>query len=419
MSETKVPALPAVTQHNIREFAHAIKQIMDVREGRIGDPLDANITFRDLIGAGIAEINPAFNLRGAASPVLPAVGVPTGYDPTTDLTPPPAPTGFSATSGLATAILQWDAVPSTYLNHSHTEVWRSTTNALGNAVMIGTSESRFYADAIGRTSQTFFYWVRHVSQADLRGAYNSTNGTSVSTGLVGGADLTDLIITADKLANSAVTSVKLSDGSVVASKIADAAVVGAKLANLAVEAAKLANSAVTAEKIANLAVGTAAIQDAAINSAKIASLAVGSAAIQNAAITNAKIADLAVDNAKIASLDAAKITTGFLSADRIEAGTIDAKIANISAAVITSGTIATARIGDASITGAKIADATIGFAKIANDVQSTNYVAGSAGWRINKTGNAEFQDATIRGVVRSTDGLFLIDTINKFISISV
>ena len=85
--------------------------------------------------------------------------------------------------------------------------------------------------------------------------------------------------------------------------------------------------------------------------------------IVDGSITNAKIGNLAVDDAKITSLNAYKITTGYLSADRIEAGTLDAKIANISAAVITSGTIASARIGDATITSAKIAD----------DIQSTYF----------------------------------------------
>ncbi|EPC9016786.1 TipJ family phage tail tip protein, partial [Escherichia coli] len=47
-------------------------------------------------------------------------------------------------------------------------------------------------------------------------------------------------------------------------------------------------------------------------------------------------------------------------------------------------------IKDASIGTAKIADAAITTAKIAQQIQSTNYVSGSAGWMINKNGGAEF-----------------------------
>jgi hypothetical protein len=131
--------------------------------------------------------------------------------------------------------------------------------------------------------------------------------------------------------------------------------------------------------------------------------------IQNGTITNAKIANLAVDNAKVANLDAAKINTGYLSADRIQAGSIDTKLLNVDAAAITYGYINVARI----------ADGTISNAKIGNVIQSNNFQAGSTGWQINKDGSAEFQNAIVRGVVRSTDGLFIIDTVNKFISISV
>jgi len=69
--------------------------------------------------------------------------------------------------------------------------------------------------------------------------------------------------------------------------------------------------------------------------------------IQNGTITNAKIADLAVDSAKVASL----------SADKITAGSIN----------------------------------------VGQYIQSSNYVAGNAGWRVDGNGVAEFGAASIRG----------------------
>ncbi|EOT3114537.1 phage tail protein [Escherichia coli] len=63
-------------------------------------------------------------------------------------------------------------------------------------------------------------------------------------------------------------------------------------------------------------------------------------------------------------------------------------------------------IKDASIGTAKIADAAITTAKIAQQIQSTNYKAGSAGWMINKNGSAELNNVTVRGAVYANSGKF-------------
>lgn len=63
-------------------------------------------------------------------------------------------------------------------------------------------------------------------------------------------------------------------------------------------------------------------------------------------------------------------------------------------------------IKDASIGTAKIADAAITTAKIAQQIQSTNYASGSAGWMINKNGSAELNNVTVRGTVYANSGKF-------------
>ena len=78
--------------------------------------------------------------------------------------------------------------------------------------------------------------------------------------------------------------------------------------------------------------------------------------IQNGTITNAKIANLAVDSAKIASVSADKVTAGSIA--------------------------------------------------VGQYIQSAGYVAGSAGWRIDGNGNAEFSNAVVRGTVYATAGEF-------------
>lgn len=288
-----VPSIPSVTPQNLVDVARKLKHLIDVREGRVGDPMDANVTYRDLVAAGIAQLPSGGAARGAV-PIIAANPIEQGYDPSTDMAIPPMPTGLTASAGLTSIQLKWNAP--TYENHAYTEVWSHSADAIGDAQLIGTTTARIYVDAVGSTGIKRFYWVRHVSQAAVTGAFNATAGVSATTGKIGNTDLGPLIIEAGNLAEGAVTA-----------------------GNLA------ANS-----------------------------IAVGTAAIQNGAIINAMIADATIESAKIASLDAGKITSGFIDAGRIEVGSIDAKIAELDAAVIKTGVIDVARIGDGTITNAKI-----------------------------------------------------------------
>ena len=146
-------------------------------------------------------------------------------------------------------------------------------------------------------------------------------------------------------------------------------------AGVYIDAAYIKNGTISNAKIGNAAIDSAKIADAAIVTAKIADAQITAAKIADANITNAKIANAAVDNAKIAD---ASITTAKIA---------DAQITN-------------AKIADASITAAKIIDGEITNAKIGNIIQSNNFQSGNTGWHVNKSGNAEFNDITIRGTGR-------------------
>lgn len=62
--------------------------------------------------------------------------------------------------------------------------------------------------------------------------------------------------------------------------------------------------------------------------------------------------------------------------------------------------------GQTFIRASFIQDGTIENAKIGNYIQSNNYAAGSAGWKLNKAGDAEFNEVTVRGVVYASGGSF-------------
>ncbi|EJF2466156.1 DUF1983 domain-containing protein [Escherichia coli] len=62
--------------------------------------------------------------------------------------------------------------------------------------------------------------------------------------------------------------------------------------------------------------------------------------------------------------------------------------------------------GETFIRASFIQDGTIENAKIGNYIKSNNYAAGSAGWKLNKAGDAEFNNVTVRGVVYASGGRF-------------
>ena len=116
--------------------------------------------------------------------------------------------------------------------------------------------------------------------------------------------------------------------------------------------------------------------------------------IKNGTISNAKIGDAAIDSAKIAN---ATIVAGDIADATITGAKIDS--ATITNANIATGTITSANIQNGTIQEADIGNAQISNAKIKDVIQSSSYSAGSAGWKIDKSGSAEFNDATFRGTL--------------------
>ena len=94
---------------------------------------------------------------------------------------------------------------------------------------------------------------------------------------------------------------------------------------------------------------------------------VATANISDAAISSAKIANLAVTDAKIATLSAGKITAGTISGQEI-------------------------------IVGTNTSDSAI--------IKSSNYSTGSAGWKIDSDGTAEFESGNFRGNITGATGTF-------------
>ena len=74
--------------------------------------------------------------------------------------------------------------------------------------------------------------------------------------------------------------------------------------------------------------------------------------------------------------------------------------------------------GNVIIQSAVIGDGSITNAKIGNRIQSNNYVAGSQGWAIDKSGSAEFSNATVRGNLYANNGNFAFNGTNNTVQIN-
>jgi len=173
---TKVPALknvPAKIDRELRDTLESMREAQEIRLGRRGDPLDRAITLRELIDSGMAKqlTERPFDPNGLID-FIP------NDDSIGDLSIPPAPTGLEASGAFTEIIIDWN--PAQYSNHAYTEVWRSRDDEVGTATLITTTSSFIASDPVGY-DQTYFYWVRFVSDSDVRGPFNRTNGTKATT----------------------------------------------------------------------------------------------------------------------------------------------------------------------------------------------------------------------------------------------
>lgn len=150
-----IPALPSSVDSSVRRAFDAVKLFLTGQARELA-----------AMGAGNGD-------QGVYAPDGTLV------DPESLSSIPPQPTGFVATGGFASIMLEWGDPNYKYL--AYTEIWRSTTDDLGTAVMIGTSQGQLYTDTPPSASLAviYYYWVRFVSTGNIPGSYS--DGASAST----------------------------------------------------------------------------------------------------------------------------------------------------------------------------------------------------------------------------------------------
>ena len=235
-----------------------------------------------------------------------------------------------------------------------------------------------------------------ITGAKIKGA--EIDGAHIKNATIDTSHLLDAIITTAKIKDLSVTNAKLADAAITSAKIQDAAIDTAKIHDAAITSAKIAEGAITSAKIGEATILAANIQDGAITNAKIALGAIDTANIKDATITSAKIAEGAIGSAQISELSADLITSGTLQTERLiltgydEAGNQKSIVyvlneingsmqpsgTTIDGNSITGGTItggSGGNIGDSTITGGNIAGGTIVGGNIAGSTITGDNIA--------------------------------------------
>lgn len=182
--EATAPAIPDVTEDNLLDVVKKLKAAVDSREGRLGNPVDGFVTFRDLVRLGLARNKLGEPNYGSPYVVgdknLPVAALPyfakNLYEGSQDQTAPPAPTNLQITAYADINVLRWDQKD--YFNHHYFEVWRATTNDFEQAELVGSPVGKVFADIPGPGGH--YYWVRTVAQSYVRSVLNAKSGTYIA-----------------------------------------------------------------------------------------------------------------------------------------------------------------------------------------------------------------------------------------------
>ena len=158
-----IPEPPKSADPALRAMLSAVKEAIEVRLGRRGDPLEEAVTKRELIDSGLAKLRSAYD--GSLDPVTVA--------PEGARIMPPVPIGFVAEGVFGGIHLTWENPFEAYNVHAYTEVWRGESNDPTKRLLINSSRGSTFFDRIpDEDAGEYWYWVRFVSEFNREGPFS-------------------------------------------------------------------------------------------------------------------------------------------------------------------------------------------------------------------------------------------------------
>ncbi|OWT55280.1 phage tail tip fiber protein [Candidimonas nitroreducens] len=399
---SRTPSIPDIGSADTATILKAMKEWIEVHQGARGDGMDRSVTLRDLLNAGV--MTPAVTQAIYRESTPAAVSGP-GANPEPAV--PPTPTGLVVAGAVSTNIVSWNFARG-YTRLAYFEVWRSSTSALGDAVLIAQVYGTIYPDPVGENA-TFYYWVRAVSDAGtspfnaVEGVQGSTapNVQAVTDAVTSGIDTSGLL---DQLAIK--TSV---DGYVSGYGLASTpAEDDGSSTEFAVLSDRFLVTGPASDGVAPASPFFIQTTPTTVNGVAAApGVYVTNAFLINGVIDHAKIGLLAVDDANIANVSAAKITAGQIAVGEYIEST--GYLSGVSGFHISGA--GTAEFNNVIVRGTVYATAgQIGSNTIdADGIHSSNYDGSTVGWQLANNGTATFMQAVIKGTVYATAGSFAGD----------
>ncbi len=199
-------------------FLQQVREAVSTYLGNRGDKLDRGVTVRDLVDAGLVELNAGYLGGTGKVPIKgpgPDIGSGGGAAEEPDLTPPPTPTGAQVTPTFNNLIVEHD-VPVYTQGHGHARTrvygaqWTSgplPTFASAELITEFTGTVFSHPTTLGTTWHIWLKWVT-VDGIESTVPAGGTNGIAATTGKVGSSDLGAAAVLSQALAPNSVTADK-------------------------------------------------------------------------------------------------------------------------------------------------------------------------------------------------------------------
>ncbi len=164
---------PGIGRQSGKQTQSAVAENIELLTGQRGDGQNRALLVKDLVNLDQMKLDAlrqsatSGNTNEGGLPII--VG---------GVERPHKPVNLSGTGGFTFIALTWDSPK--YRGHAYAEIWRSETDSFSSAVLIATEVADVFSDSVSMGAE-YYYWVRFVNVADMKGPTQGAAGLKVVT----------------------------------------------------------------------------------------------------------------------------------------------------------------------------------------------------------------------------------------------